>query len=366
MPLEFSSVRRETLRVLVNGVSASRGGGATFFFEQLRSLELLADTRLTILTTVSARAAVRESCPRSDVLSWPVRSLPLRILREQTTIPSRAGGYDVLYVPGNFAIARASVPQVLVLQSLWHFGEQARAVRARCDRSMRVRVAAESLAARASVRKADRVICVSETMRSSVVEDFGDLEKLTVVSPAPPRLPTEEGRKRLTDEYVLSVGTDMPHKDWTGLIHAFERHRELPPLVLVGWCSQARRLELASSGDRVSLLGPVIDRGELAGLYRHATCVLAHSHLESYGLTAVEALSVGAPLAASDIPAHREFCGSAAHYYDPCDGDALAAAAAEAIRAGPAVTKAPALALTWAENAAMTAATMRSAIDEQR
>jgi glycosyltransferase involved in cell wall biosynthesis len=351
--------------VLVDAVSARRGGGATFLFEQLRSLELLANTRLTILITAPAHAAVHEICPHSEVRSWPVRPLPLRILREQTTIPSRAGHYDVLYVPGNFAIARGRAPQVLVLQSLWHFGEQARAVRARCDRPMRTRLAAESLAARASVRKAERVICVSETMRSCVVEDLGELEKISVVSPAPPRLPAEGGRERLTGEYVLSVGTDLPHKDWTGLIHVFERHRELPPLVLVGWSPRARRLELASSGDRVRLLGPVIDRAELASLYRHATCALAHSHLESYGITAIEALSVGVPLAASDIPAHREFCGSAAHYYDPCDGDALAAAIAEAIRTGPAATKAPALALTWAENAAMTAATMRSAIDDQ-
>lgn len=349
----------------MDAVSARRGGGATFLLEQLRALERIVDVRLTIITTEAARAAVCDSCPHSKVVSWPTRPLPIRILREQTTIPRWATSYDVVYVPGNFAIAQARAPQVLVLQSLWHFGEQARAVRARCDRSMRARLATESLAARASVRKADRVICVSETIRSCVVEDLGGLEKVSVISPAPPRLPAEEGRERLAGEYVLSVGTDLPHKDWTGLIHAFERHRELPPLVLVGWCSQARRLELASSGDRVRLLGPVIDRGELAGLYRHATCALAHSHLESYGLTAVEALSVGAPLAASHIPAHREFCGSAAHYYDPCDGDALAAAVAEAIRTGPSAIKAPALALTWADNAGRTAATLRSAVDGQ-
>ncbi len=357
----------------MNAVSAHRGGGATFLLEQLRALERIADVRLTVITAEAARAAVRDSCPRSTVVSWPTQPLPIRILREQTAIPRRAADHNVVYVPGNFAIGRAPVPQVLVLQSLWHFGTEARVVRDRCPMAMRVRLAAESLAARASVRKADRVICVSETMRSCVVEDLGELEKLTVVSPAAPRLPAqapslpaEDGRERITGEYVLSVGTDLPHKDWAGLVEIFERHRELPPLVLVGWCSEARRRELAASGDRVRLLGPILDRGELASLYRHATCALAHSHLESYGLTAIEALSVGAPLAASDIPAHREFCGSAAHYYDPGDGDALAAAVAEAVRTGPATARAPALALTWARNAAMTVATIKSASDEQR
>jgi glycosyltransferase involved in cell wall biosynthesis len=362
-----SPLSREPLNVLVDAVSARRGGGATFLLEQLRALERIVNVRLTIITTEPARIAVHDSCPHSKVVSWPVRPLPVRILREQTTIPRQSAGYDVMYAPGNFAIARTDAPQVLVLQSPWHFGQESRTVRDRCPAAMRARLAVESLAARASVRKADRVICVSEAMKSYVAEDLGDLEKISVVPSAPPRFPAGEGRSRLTGRYVLAVGIDLPHKDWAGLIQAFEHHEDLPPLVLVGWCSSARRLELAShsSHDSVRLLGPVTDRGELADLYRNATCVVAHSHLESYGFTAVEALSFGVPLAASDIPPHREFCGSAAHYYDPCDGDALAAAVAEAIRTGPSASRAPALALTWADNAAMTAAALRSAVDDQ-
>ncbi|MGA2319518.1 MAG: glycosyltransferase [Solirubrobacteraceae bacterium] len=268
-------------------------------------------------------------------------------------------------MPGNLAIGAVREPQVLVLQSLWHFGKQARAMRARCPVRIRMRLAAEAIAARASVRKAERVLCVSEAMRSSVVEDLGDLEKITVVPPAPPRFHAAGPRRMASGPYVLAVGTDLPHKDWTGLIRSFERHVDLPPLVLVGSCTPRRRRELARrSGHRSTrVLGPVLDRGELADLYRHATCVVAHSHLESYGFTAVEALSLGVPLAASDIPAHREFCGAAAHFYDPRDGDALAGAVAEAIRAGAATTKAPALDLTWADNAELTAAVLRAAAD---
>ncbi|HWX87076.1 MAG TPA: glycosyltransferase family 1 protein [Solirubrobacteraceae bacterium] len=353
----------EPLNVLVDAVSARSGGGATFLFEQLRALDRIVDVNLTIITTEAAYAAVRGGCPHSNVTSWPVRPLPIRILREQAAIPRLATNYDVVYVPGNFASARARVPQVLVLQSLWHFGRQARAIRRHCPPAMRMRLAAESALARASVHKADRVICVSETMRSCVAEDLGSLEKITVIPAAAPRLPVGVGQRQLPGPYVLSVGTDLPHKDWTGLIRAFERRDDLPPLVLVGWCSPARRRVLASCSrpESVRVLGPVTDRRELADLYRHASCVVAHSHLESYGLTAIEALSVEAPLAASDISAHREFCGPAAHYYDPRDGEAMTTAVAEAIRSGPAVTRAPALALTWADNADMTAYTLRSA-----
>jgi glycosyltransferase involved in cell wall biosynthesis len=353
----------ETLNVLVDAVSARRGGGATFLFEQLRSLEKIADIRLTVITTDAARAAVGAHCAHSAVTSWPVRPLPLRILREQATLPRRATGYDVVYMPGNFALARNVTPQVLVVQSPWHFGQEGRLARRRWSKPMQMRLAVESAAARASVRNAERVICVSEAMRSYVVEDFGDLDKIAVAPSAPPRFPPGLRQSDPHDPYVLSVGIDLPHKDWTGLISAFEHETDLPPLWLVGWCSQARRHELAerSRNSPIRMLGPVTDRSELADLYRNATCTIAHSHLESYGFTGVEALSVGSPLAASDIPAHREFCGSAAHYYDPRDHSALATAVREAISAGPATASAPAQAFTWEGNAEMTGDMLRRA-----
>ncbi len=353
------------MKLLVNAAFADQGGGATFVLEQLRALERIPQMSLTIIVKEAARSTFHDSCPRSNLLSWPPRPLPIRILREQTSIPELAEDYDVVYVPGNFAIGAVRRPQVLVLQSLWHFGAQARAIRARVPDRMRLRLAIEAIAARASVQKADRVICVSEAMRSCVVEDLGDLDKVTVVAPAAPDFPPPGPHLGTSAPYVLAVGTDLPHKDWTGLIQAFERHLDLPPLVLAGWCAPRRRHELASRSGQgtVRALGPVVDRGKLADLYRNATCVVAHSHLESYGFTAVEALALGAPLAASDIPAHRESCGAAAHFYDPSDGDALAAAVVAAIAAGKATISAPALELTWAQNATMTAATMRKAID---
>lgn len=350
-----SHVSNEPLNVLVNAVSARSGGGATFLFEQLRALEKLGDVRLTIVTTLVAYSAVRHFCPRSEVIVWQARPLPLRIMHEQIGLPKRARDYDVVYMPGNFALARTSVPQVMVLQSAWHFGGDARRVIRHCPWAMRARFAVERRAAHASVRNADQVICVSETMRSYAVEDMGPLSRISVVPPVPPSFPSSTLSPR-TESYVLSVGTDLPHKDWSGLIGAFERGVDLPPLWLVGWCSAARRRELATRlrNGSARFLGPITDRRALGDLYRNAACVIAHSHLESYGFTAVEALSLDRPLAASDIPAHREFCGPAAHFYDPCDPDALISAVKEAVEDGPPMVKAPALALSWNDNARLT------------
>ena len=50
--------------------------------------------------------------------------------------------------------------------------------------------------------------------------------------------------------------------------------------------------------------------------------MLAPSFAEGYGLPIVEALHLGVPVVASDIPAHREIAGHAAMLLDPIDGPA--------------------------------------------
>jgi glycosyltransferase involved in cell wall biosynthesis len=58
----------------------------------------------------------------------------------------------------------------------------------------------------------------------------------------------------------------------------------------------------------------------LASLVRGATAVVAPSSVEGFGLPVAEALSLGVPVVASDIPAHREVGGRWATFVDPIDG----------------------------------------------
>lgn len=187
----------EPMKVLVDAVSARQGAGLIFLSEQLPALERISDVNLTIIAAETSCNTMRNACPQSRVISWPTRSLPARILREQTAIPRQARAYDLLYSPGNFAIGWPPIPQVLVLQSLWYFGQEARAARRRCSLRMRARLAAESVLARASVRKATRVICVSETLKARVAEDVGGVEKITSIPYAVPELPPQPANHSL-------------------------------------------------------------------------------------------------------------------------------------------------------------------------
>jgi glycosyltransferase involved in cell wall biosynthesis len=369
--------RTQPIRVLVDALSArAYGGGGTYVVEQMRALDTHADLELTIVASGGVSDELRGACPRARVLSEPRRSLTRRLLWQQVVLARRARHYDVLYAPGNFGVLVAPIPQVLTHQNIWYFTDEVRRFRReRCPARMRARLAVESAAARLSTRRADVVLAVSASMRDAIARDLphGGAE---VLLSAPPAMPRGDGAlpAGLPRDYVLAVATDLPHKDWDGLIAAFSSRAELPPLVLVGDCSKRRRvavehrLETLGAQGRVRLAGPVADKHALAAFYRRARCCLAHSYFESFGLTACEALVVDRPLVASDIPAHREVCGGRARYYSPSDPSQMLAAVADAVREGPpdAALAWPLRDRTWADNAAELADRLRVAARGRR
>jgi len=129
----------------------------------------------------------------------------------------------------------------------------------------------------------------------------------------------------LPSAYALFIGNDYPHKDWDGLTKMWREHDLVLPLVMAGMTSRERlrRLGLQSPRGAVRWIGAVSDRGHLRGLLERASMVIVHSTLEAFPLTPFEAMSLGIPVVASGIPAHREVCGPAALFYDPTDGEDL-------------------------------------------
>ncbi|MBS7791184.1 glycosyltransferase [Roseococcus sp. SDR] len=73
----------------------------------------------------------------------------------------------------------------------------------------------------------------------------------------------------------------------------------------------------------------------MARLMRGAIAVLAPSLEEGFDYPVHEALALGVPVIASDIPAHREYVAGVAELLDPQDADAWAAALADFATAGP-------------------------------
>jgi glycosyltransferase involved in cell wall biosynthesis len=328
------------LRVLVNGVAARIGGGGTYLREQAGALAALDGLELTIHATgdVADGLADRRNV---RVVSHPRRPLPVRLLWEQVALAWESRRHDVVWSTGNFALLLTRRPQLLTAQNIWYFATPAPGS-PRPALRFRVMTALQRPLARASVRRATHVVAVSGTMAGAMGARSNG--HTTVVPNAAPQVEAAAASPAPAESYVLAVGHDLAHKDWERLIEAVAGDEQLPALVIAGDCSSARRAQLQArvAPGRLVLLGAVADRAELTALYRGARAVVVHSHLESFGLTACEALSLGCSVAASDIPAHREVCGGAAHLYDPSSVMALRAAVGQAVAAPPAALA------TWA------------------
>jgi D-inositol-3-phosphate glycosyltransferase len=109
--------------------------------------------------------------------------------------------------------------------------------------------------------------------------------------------------------FVLSVGRLSSYKRVDQIVRAMPYVDPDTALIVVGEGPAASDILLEAQrlglGDRVKLLGAVSD-AELSGWYRRADAFVTLSAEESFGLTVLEAASCGAPVVASDIPAHRE------------------------------------------------------------
>ena len=328
----------QPLRVLVDGTSAHTGGGATFLIKQLGALaqrpnvEVTAYARRWVVDALAARRLPLELrlAPRGPLLA--------RLLWEQLVLPWKARRFDVVYMPGNFGLLASPRPQVVTFHNLYHFGRAGRRARSLCDRRLALRIAVESFVARISIRRATVPIALSWSMRRAIEEDLGPVARLRVIYPGgAPEQSTSRAVTSSPEPFVLAVANDYPHKDWEGLITAFQHRPDLPPLKLVGRprtskrrAELERRLSDGRLAKRVQLLG-AIEEADINALYANAACFVAHSFLESFPQTPYEAMSHGSPVVASDIPSHREVCGDYAVFYPPNRPDLLAAAVARAL-----------------------------------
>jgi glycosyltransferase involved in cell wall biosynthesis len=147
-----------------------------------------------------------------------------------------------------------------------------------------------------------------------------------------PRTDTEVAAVRLRyalpEQYLLWVGglkTPDPHKR----VAALAKTKRSLPLVLVGPSGPWAR-ELPD----VTLTGEVSDE-DLAAIYTGAHAVVFPSGDEGFGLTPVEALACGTPVAASDVPAVREVLDGRAALLPRDDLDGLIRSAEAARRPAP-------------------------------
>jgi glycosyltransferase involved in cell wall biosynthesis len=283
------------------------------------------DWRLA-LRRAAAMAASRTGWAGRDVTA----------LRELRSLRAHAADV-VLSTSGYISADLFALPNVLVVHDLQHEYHPEFFAPAALDE--RRRVFGES------IRRAARLVAVSEYTRQTVIEKLGvDPSRISTVHEAADpmfepanRPPVDAGatlaRHGLTSRgYLFFPANTWPHKNHRAAFEALRyletRHGLRIDLACSGAAKEAheplRRLagELGVA-DRVRFLG-YCPGEEMPALYEGAAALVYPSLFEGFGIPLVEAMWCGCPIVASDATSLPEIGGDAALFVDARRGPGLA------------------------------------------
>jgi glycosyltransferase involved in cell wall biosynthesis len=327
------------LRIAIDAhsVGAKLGGNesyATNLIEALAQIDLSNEYLLYVTTTeaydrFNARwpnFAVRMTLPHT-----PLIRIPLTLSAELRKNP-----VDVLHVQFT-APPFCPCPVVVSVHDL-SFEHLPRTFNRRSRTQLRLTV-------RQSVRRAARVLSLSEYTRRDLIETYGICsDSVTTIPLAAPSHfgPVDDygelQRVRRTygieGDYLLSVGSIQPRKNLTRLIKAYSllrskyKNDKFPKLVLVGKCAwlydeTLRTLQETGLKDSVVLTG-YVPEPDLPALYSGSLCFVYPSYFEGFGLPPLEAMKCGAPVVVGNRTSLPEVVGDAGLKVDPFDVGAIA------------------------------------------
>ncbi|HKC23701.1 MAG TPA: glycosyltransferase family 1 protein [Thermoanaerobaculia bacterium] len=195
---------------------------------------------------------------------------------------------------------------------------------------------------RADLRRATRVVAISEATRREGIERAGlDARRVDVIPPVvPERRPLEpdELHERLArlalapDGFAVYPANFWPHKNHARLVEAVARAGAVPRVVLCGALDEAREriradANAAGLGERIAVL-PYLDDADVTALLQGARLLVFPSLFEGFGIPVLEAFRLGTPVVCSGIPALRELAGDTALFFDALDSGSIASALA--------------------------------------
>ncbi len=176
----------------------------------------------------------------------------------------------------------------------------------------------------------DAIICVSQSCQRDLVDFYGvDPAKTRVIyHGVGPLTRSPEDAKRLRQrvrrEYLLYVGMRASFKNFTGLLRAFYEtglKDSMDLLVLGGGPLTADEKELIAKWKLTNSIisMPRANDGLLAEAYAGARLFVYPSWNEGFGLSPLEAMTLGCPVLATNRPSVPEICHDAPFYFDPAD-----------------------------------------------
>jgi glycosyltransferase involved in cell wall biosynthesis len=316
------------LRIGVNALYMIPGGvGGTEIY--LRALlaaldRIEAPHRFVVFVNAETQAGLAPPSSRFEVVQTGVRARnrPWRLAWEQLALPGRIRKerIDVVLNPGFTMPALAPCPNVTVFHDLQHtrHPEYFRWFDLPFWRAFLY----------ASAHRSTLIIAVSEATRQDFIGHYKvDPSRVrTVHHGVEPeffgireRLP---GHSR--QRYILTVSTLHPHKNFRRLLLAYaeyvKKQKDVNLVIagLRGFDSQQIDQLIAELrlNDKVRCTG-WIPREELYALFGGAEAFIFPTTFEGFGMTLLEGLAAGLPVACSCIEPLRTLAGNAALLFDP-------------------------------------------------
>lgn len=232
-------------------------------------------------------------------------------------LPAPAGVMHWTYPVPIFAEGWANIYTVHDLIPLRHPGlSQVSATRLKATLRQISKVAARIVTVSAAAKQE---LVESDLLDPAAIADAGQL-----VAPGKPSSVHLPGTL-IPRNYLLFFGSDEPRKNLVRLLQAYVLSSVSMPLVLTGpdgGNSQAIRDEIARTPNVIHLR--CLPRDALVTLMANARALMTPSLAEGFGLPLAEAMALGVPTVASDIPAHREVARGASLLVDPYSVESIA------------------------------------------
>lgn len=341
------------IHLFINGLAASAGGGLTYIRNVLPRLDSrnandlrVNDLRVTVLLSRALGSEFKELSGVTILPSDCGAGAAARFCYEQYEVPRmiRRAGADVLLSPGNFAIFRSPVPQILLSgNALYVSRDFVRDLRERGEYKMWLDNAVKAKLARWSINRAESTIAPTAAFAGDLRNWTGkdvlavhhgfDHEtffrsQAPLPQPIQTKLAATEGSLRL-----LLVSHYNYYRNFETLISAvaiLKKKLSPRPVRLILTCTLnssdnpgSYRAESAAAlvrslriSDEVVELG-AIPYNSVHHIYRACDFYVTAAYAETFAHPLVEAMASGLPIIASDIAVHREICRDAALYF-PC------------------------------------------------
>ena len=194
-----------------------------------------------------------------------------------------------------------------------------------------------------SVKKASKVIAVSQNTKNDIIKYFGIKEnKIKVIyEGADEQFQTIDDYnkiEKLKEKYniikpfIFYTGVWRNHKNLVGLIKAFDiikNKHKLDYQLALGGKEDLYYPEVRKTWGELGLENEIIrtgfiDQKELALFYNAAEIFVIPSFYEGFGLIGLEAMACGTPVVSSNTASLPEVLGNAAIYFDPKNPEEMA------------------------------------------